>query len=400
VRQLHNIAQKQGIMTSELSNRQNRKLHAALIKHVYMQAHIGAAASTFCASIIFIALFEAQKNNSPLFLWGSLFLIITIARVIFTILYKTQHYLGQRINLWRNLYILGSALGGTTWGYLGVFLLPHANAAQQSLIVLMTAGVTAGAVPLSAAIPEAAIAFLVLTIFPFIMSILLFEDSTFLLFDMALSLYLLYTIVLTIKIYKLIKNSIVLQFENNLLLTHLEISNKKLEHAATHDALTQVANRRLFIENLKKSIESAKKNNAMLALFYIDLDNFKSANDRYGHQAGDRILIAAIERLKNYFQKDDHIARLGGDELAIIIENAQNKNEIEMIARDICHLIALPIEMDNIILHVSASIGISIYPYDGQEMEMLLHRADEYMYSVKENGGNNFYFSKELKEFS
>ena len=232
------------------------------------------------------------------------------------------------------------------------------------------------------------------------MSILLFEDSTFILFDMALSLYLLYTIVLTIKIYKLIKNSIVLQFENNLLLTHLEISNKKLEHAATHDALTQVANRRLFIANLKKSIDIAKKNNKMLALFYIDLDNFKAANDRYGHQAGDRILIAAIERLKNYFRRDDHIARLGGDELAIIIENAKNKNEIEMIARDICHLIALPIEMDNITLHISASIGISIYPYDGQEIEMLLHRADEYMYSVKENGGNNFYFSKELKELS
>ena len=395
---LHYLIPNQPGLSNTFSDEKKDKVLLSLITHVYTQTTIGIVASIFCASIIFIALLNSQINNTLLYLWAAFFLVVALSRIILSRKYKGDKFPEKKITYWSNLYIVGSFLGGLSWGLIGILMLPNASAIQQTLMILMLAGVTAGAVPLSAAVPSAAIAFLVSSIPPFIISIALLKNSTYLLFDMALSLYLFYMIILTIKSYKLVKNSVILKFENDLLLYNLEISNRKLEHAATHDPLTQVANLSLFKSNLEMAIKNAQEHKKILALFYIDLDHFKAANDRYGHRTGDHILITIIDRLKTYFLKDDIIARLGGDELAVIIENASNRDEIETIAKKICQLISIPIDINNIHLNISASIGISIYPYDGKDSDALLRSSDRSMYHVKERGGNNFYFSKELVE--
>ncbi|VVC75616.1 Cyclic di-GMP phosphodiesterase Gmr [Aquicella siphonis] len=207
---------------------------------------------------------------------------------------------------------------------------------------------------------------------------------------------LVYLILITLKTHKLIKNSIVLKYDNDILLINLEISNKKLAQAATHDPLTKIPNRRLFQTNLANALARARKNSRILALLYIDLDNFKTVNDLYGHQTGDRILQIMINRLRNYFRKDDILARLGGDELAVIIENVNGHEDIETIARKICYLIAIPVKLQNATLQISASVGISVYPDDGADEESLLKCADTCMYYAKEHGGNKFYFSEKL----
>ena len=176
------------------------------------------------------------------------------------------------------------------------------------------------------------------------------------------------------------------------------MTNKKLEHAATHDPLTKVANRTLFTSNLENAIKHASKNKKIVALLYIDLDHFKSVNDNYGHSVGDRLLISIVERLQQYLGKKDMITRLGGDELAIIIEDANNQQEVEAIAKQICKSIADPIEMNAIIFKTSASIGIAIYPDDGSNGDALLKCSDQNMYSAKKRGGNIYYSSKELVE--
>ena len=360
-----------------MSKEKSHKVLSSLIKHVYMQTPVGMLASIFCACIIFIGLHNSHTQNTQLYLWSTVFLIITLLRLIMAIRYRFVKYPEKNIRFWRNFYILGSILGGFSWGWIGIFLLPAANPVQQTLIILMLAGVTAGAVPLSSAIPQALISFLIFSIFPFIISIALFKNSTYILFDMALTIYLLYTIVLSVKSYKLIKSSIILKYDNDILLHNLELINKKLEHAATHDPLTQVSNRTLFRANLEKAIESAKENKNLLALFFIDLDDFKSANDKFGHQAGDHILVIIVDRLKQFFHQDDVIARLGGDEIAIIVENVHNQFEIEEIARKVCHLIAIPIEINNTSVTISASIGIGIYPYDGMDESSLIQSSDK-----------------------
>lgn len=389
---------KDPLISSNYTDVNENKVLLSLIAHVYMQTNVAMFASVFCATIIFIALFNSQTNNVKLLIWATFFLTVSALRIILSNGYSNDKFPQRKINFWRNLYIIGSLLGGISWGALGVYFFPEANAEQQILMILMLAGVTAGAVPFSAAVPSAAIVFLVSSLPPFIISIALLQNYTYLLFDMAVSLYLVYMIILTIRSYHLINNSVILKFENDALLSNLEISNKKLEYAATHDPLTQVANRRLFKFNFDTAIKHAQENKKLLALFYIDLDNFKFANDIYGHRTGDLVLITVIERLKESFYKEDIIARLGGDELAMIIENMTNRDEIETIARKICQLIAIPIVINDVHIKISASIGIGIYPFDGKDYDTLLRYSDKYMYYVKEHGGNNYYLNKESEE--
>jgi diguanylate cyclase (GGDEF)-like protein len=378
------------------------KVQLELISHVYQQMTIGLFASLACAGIVFIGLYSQTKNNGMLFVWLSFFCLVTVIRLAFV--YYFQHDKHQEDNsiLWSNLCVFGALLGGISWGFLGTFIFPDANIMEQMLIILMLSGVTAGAVPLSSGVPNAAIAFLVSALLPLIISIALFKSYVYLLFDAALVLYLIYSVVLSLRSYELIKNTIVLQFENDALLTtleeakkNLELANDKLEVAATHDPLTQVANRSLFDKNMKEAIDRCLLNQSKLALLYIDFDDFKKINDDYGHRAGDQFLILTIQRLKEFFGEKGSIARLGGDEFTVILENIYERDKVALMAEQLCQLLARPVVLRQITVRSSVSIGISIYPDDGDDAETLLQCADKLMYEVKSKGGNSFSLYRE-----
>lgn len=372
----------------------DNKLQAALIAHVYNQKLIGLIASLLCASIVFVGLLKPSLESSLLLIWAILFLAITLVRFFVYFSYKKSNK--TNLIFWKLLYIVGACLGGASWGFMAFFLLPIGTSDQQMLMILMLAGVTAGAVPLSAALPGAAIGFLTFSLLPLIASLLLLKSTTSVLFDVAVLIYFLYTIVLTFKIYQLIKKSIQLQFEKADLLDKLFITNAKLKDAATHDPLTHVANRTLFFSKLEEGIREARSSNTMLALFYLDLDNFKILNDKYGHHIGDNVLKVVMNRLISFFRKDDVVARLGGDEIAIIIDHVHDYNEISSIAKKICHLMAIPVETNQITIHVTVSIGISVYPHHGEDKDSLIQHADRSMYHAKNHGGNQYYFFKEV----
>jgi len=372
----------------------SHKILASLVKHVYLQGNVAMISSLFCASIIFAGLFNFHQSNLRLYIWSLIYLFITLIRMIIFRTYQystnsTKNSLKKRYYL----YILGSFLGGLSWGIVGWVLFPDATTAQQTLIILMVAGVSAGVVPLSAAIPAAGILFLVAAIGPLIYSIAQVNNTAYFLFNIAIPIYLGYNIIIMMRTYGLIKNLVILKFENDALLNTLAISNKNLERAATHDPLTHVANRRLFESNLKNAIQRASVSESRIALFYVDLDNFKLMNDTYGHHVGDDILLIIATRLKNFFRKEDLISRLGGDEFAVILEYAHSTGEIESIANRICQLIAIPIPIESTVteLRVTASIGIALYPEDGSDEEKLILCADRRMYRSKDHGGNCFY---------
>lgn len=383
----------------QLSEENDLKVLHSLINSVYLQANVALVASLFCATIVFAGLYEPAHTSLDLrlFIWAGMFLMITFLRLVVSAVYKFDTKAEKRAKFWSRLYTIGSMFGGFSWGLSGIILLPYVGGIQQTLLILMLSGVTAGAVPLSASIPTAAIAFLVGSILPFIVSILLMGNSTYLLFNLALSIYLVYTIILTMKAYKLIKNSIVLQFENNALLNILEVNNKKLAQAATHDPLTQIANRRLFLHRLNQSIMLAKHSKTIFALFYIDLDHFKEANDSAGHHVGDFILKMVVERVTKYFARNDLMARLGGDEFAIILDNVNHVDELEEVAQNLCIILAAPMKLNDMTIKISASIGIGVYPQDGSDEDTLLRSADKYMYIAKKRGGNTFYCNKEVE---
>lgn len=374
------------------NNKKENSITLSLIEHVYSQMHIAISASVFCALILYIGLYSHQNDNERLFIWGFIFLVSALLRFIIYFGYLKKRS-KNNLKLWDNLHILSCFVGGASWGLAGVMLFPFADSSQQTLIILMLAGISSASVALSAAIPKAEIIFLSTSVLTFILSIIVFKSNAYYLFNITLTLYYFYTIFLTIKNYTLIKNSIILQYEKNRLLKKLQISNIELENISTHDPLTNIANRRLFYKNLNQAIKHAKNNALSLSVFYLDLDNFKQANDKYGHDAGDHILKNVIHRLSIYFRKDDILARLGGDEFTVIIEGTKNKEELESIAMKICKLIASPIQWKENVLNVSASVGISIYPSDADNAEKLLTIADQNMFYAKKHGGNQFSFT-------
>jgi len=171
----------------------------------------------------------------------------------------------------------------------------------------------------------------------------------------------------------------------------LDINKKKI-YQANHDSLTKLPNRALFLKILKNTIKKAKKDNHKVAIFFIDLDQFKQINDSLGHDIGDEVLKITAKRLKSKIRSDDILARLGGDEFVAIIDNYHQTSDLKQIASNIIKTIQEPIRINEHILYISSSIGISVYPDDATSPKDLLKFADTAMYQVKDEGRNGYKF--------
>ncbi len=172
----------------------------------------------------------------------------------------------------------------------------------------------------------------------------------------------------------------------------LDEQKNMLYYQARHDALTGLPNRVLFADRLKQGIKKAKRHQVGLALFFIDLDKFKQINDSLGHETGDKVLKVVAKRLRNAIRSDDTLARLGGDEFTVILEDLKKPEDASVLADKILNVLGKSMYIDDNLLYVSGSIGISLYPQDAADGQFLLKYADTAMYQAKEEGRNNFQF--------
>jgi diguanylate cyclase (GGDEF)-like protein len=163
---------------------------------------------------------------------------------------------------------------------------------------------------------------------------------------------------------------------------------KNLRHVTTHDVLTNLPNRMLLLDRIKQSLTSAERRNNLLAVAFIDLDNFQSINKSLGHEIGDRVLQAVAQRLNLCVRDSDTIARIGGDEFVASLPDIHSSIDLFQIATKMLSSIAAPIEMAGRELHLTASIGIALYPEHGKDAEELIGKADLAMYSAKRLGRN------------
>lgn len=167
---------------------------------------------------------------------------------------------------------------------------------------------------------------------------------------------------------------------------------------ANYDPLTQLPNRGLFIDRLRHELEMTHREGHMLALLFIDLDRFKDVNDTFGHEAGDQLLVEAAKRMGACVRATDTVARFSGDEFAIALSALKDESRIGAVARDLVAELGRPFVIGDVSLQVSASIGITLYPLDAQDMTGLLRNADRAMYVAKEAGRNRFcYFTPSLQ---
>ncbi len=182
-------------------------------------------------------------------------------------------------------------------------------------------------------------------------------------------------------------------------LRELENSQAKVDYLAYHDSLTGLYNRVNFEEYLAHALLLAKRNTNMLAILFIDLDRFKIINDTLGHDIGDEVLIIIAQRLKNTLRNSDFISRWGGDEFVVILENLSSAKEAAIVATSIINALKEPMHIHSHHLVSTASIGIAIYPENGEDANTLIKHADSAMYLAKDMGKNNFkYYTQELSQ--
>ncbi|MDJ0808008.1 MAG: diguanylate cyclase, partial [Gammaproteobacteria bacterium] len=182
-------------------------------------------------------------------------------------------------------------------------------------------------------------------------------------------------------------------------ITSIKQSQSQLEHLAHHDPLTDLPNRLLFEDRLEHAISLAKRENLHLAVLFLDLDRFKNINDSLGHTVGDALLVQVAKRLRSLLRENDTAARLGGDEFTILVENLKDPSYSAVIATKIQNQFKQPFDIFGRKLHVTASIGISLYPEDGRNVGNLTKNADAAMYQAKENGRNNYrFYTSELTQ--
>lgn len=170
-----------------------------------------------------------------------------------------------------------------------------------------------------------------------------------------------------------------------------------IKYHAYHDALTELPNRQLFMDFLALELAQARRNRKSLALLFLDLDRFKHVNDTLGHGVGDALLKEVARRIKGCIRVSDTVARIGGDEFNVLMPDLTQTDDVGIVVRKILGVFDAPFLLGDATLHVTTSIGVSMYPDDGSELDELMKKADSAMYHAKEKSGNTCqFFNDEL----
>ncbi len=173
-------------------------------------------------------------------------------------------------------------------------------------------------------------------------------------------------------------------------ISNIKASQDKLQYQANHDALTDLPNRHLFIDRLNQAVASARRSGDRLAVLFLDLDKFKDINDTLGHQAGDQVLVTVAERLTACCREEDTVARLGGDEFMVLLPRQSDVRNVAAVAQRINRALVAPMDLNGQLIYPGASVGISLYPDDGDDAATLMKNSDMAMYRSKAGGRNTY----------
>jgi diguanylate cyclase (GGDEF)-like protein/PAS domain S-box-containing protein len=174
-------------------------------------------------------------------------------------------------------------------------------------------------------------------------------------------------------------------------ITTLKHHQQQLEHVAHYDALTNLPNRVLLSDRLQQAMLQCERRNLSLAVVYLDLDGFKHVNDKYGHNVGDELLGVISQRMKSALRDGDTLARLGGDEFIAVLVDLVSPKDCEPVLARILHAASEPVHLSEARLQISASIGVTIFPQDGSDVDVLMRHADQAMYQAKQTGKNRYH---------
>lgn len=173
-------------------------------------------------------------------------------------------------------------------------------------------------------------------------------------------------------------------------ITSMKEQQHQLEHIAHYDALTGLPNRVLLADRLQQAIAQTQRRKQSLAVAFLDLDGFKAVNDTHGHKIGDELLIIVAQRMRLSLREGDTLARIGGDEFVAVLVDLEQPLDWEPLLERLLQMAAEPVQIGELTLHVSASIGVTLYPEDNADADILMRHADQAMYQAKQSGKNRY----------
>ena len=349
-------------------------------------------------------------------LWRSLdttilYLLLVIAliaagRVLLTKNYYRAAPPPSRAVYWARLFAVGSTLAGLAWGLLGLALLPEHKPVYEVIAILVVVGVASAAVAPLSAFRSIYLGFLLPCLLPLTVGFFLEGDAEHLSLGILMLVYMGAITSSSFLVNRGIVENIKIKYENTNLAQELslkhqvEAANRELKteiserqraeeriwHLAYHDTLTGLPNRMLLQDRLSRALTYAQRRQGMIGILFIDLDRFKTVNDSLGHGMGDRLLQAVAERLLTTVRSGDTVARRGGDEFVLVLPEINDPGGAVQVADHILESLSSPFKLDKQVLYATPSIGISIYPEDGEDVDTLLKHADIAMYAAKEAG--------------
>ncbi len=398
----------------------------------------GGLANIFSACLIFLFLYNSAQENIAAII-STVICILSVIRI-----FVAQHYLqysSLKLGHYLTMHVLLTLLVGIAWGYFAYIQLFTESESLRSLVILVNFGLIAASiatlsfwmvsylaymVPQSLAIfyvffnlnseynLQMTIAFVIFTAIMIITSIRfnsrfkkeleLTYNNKQLINDLNNEVYIREKIQLELednksalesKVEERTKELKEINMDLNQVIKKKDEAEKNLQHIAYHDELTGLPNKNLLVDRISQSIKQSSRDGHKMAILFLDLDRFKNINDSLGHTIGDKLLQEVAARLHKTLRSHDTVSRNGGDEFVVVLEKLKNSNEAIHVAQKIITRLTDTFIIHSHKIHIGASIGISVFPGDGDTPLILLRNADTAMYRAKKAGGNQLHFYDE-----
>ncbi len=413
----------------------NNALLKKQVEPLFKATISGGLGNIFSACLIFVLHYDTNQESNAIIL-SAFIVVLSILRI-----FISEHYLNHADEkLRRHLYahVILTGLIGIAWGGYAYLQLHVVNDSLRSLVFLINFGLIAASV---ATLSTLLIAYLVYMIPQSIAIFYVFMnlDTEYNLYmGAAFAVYASMMTATSIRFNRRFIRELELKFKNKTLILDLneevlhreqaqialeegkrelerkveartkdlieintnlekviekkEQAENSLQHLAYHDELTGLPNRNLLVDRITQSIKISSRDNQQMAILFLDLDRFKNINDSLGHTIGDKLIQEVASRLHTTLRSHDTVSRNGGDEFVIVLERLKNSNEAIYVAQKIIACLTDTFEIHSHKIHIGASIGISLYPSDGDTPLILLRNADTAMYRAKQSGGNQLQF--------
>ncbi|MGD8934353.1 MAG: diguanylate cyclase, partial [Gammaproteobacteria bacterium] len=398
----------------------------------------GGLANIFSACLILLFLQNSPQVDNAIILSISI-CVISIVRILVSNHYVKYAPRGLRLHIYLHVFL--TCITGILWGAYAYMQLYYNDEALRSLVILVNFGLITASIATLSTLLLAYLAYIVPQTAAIFYVFYNLDTEHNLHMVIAFIIFTMIMVETSIRYNRKFRKELELRLKNKALINDLnqEIENRELaqvelednkrelerkveertkelvdindnlervidkkeqaEHSlqylAYHDELTGLPNRNTLVDRIGQSIKKASRDNDQLAILFLDLDRFKNVNDSLGHTIGDKLLQRVASRLYATLRNDDTISRNGGDEFVVVMEKLKDTNEAIHVAKKIIDCLTETFEIQSHKIHLGASVGISIYPTDGDSPLVLLRNADTAMYRAKKAGGNQLQFYDE-----